>query len=322
MQYIFIVNSNCHKKRKKTLEKALSELSVDIRNKTTVEYTHYAGHAGELAANYAEKYGSECIIFACGGDGTVHEVANALAFRQSPMAVIPIGTGNDFAKTIYSKELMKKPVTILKRLDEPNIRPVDLLRIDSYDVMGNHLPMWSRYSLNIASLGLDTLVQAKAKQLVAKHPKSLFFRNNAYMIAAISCLLNGWHFTMDYSIELANGEMVEKKGLSYSLVSICNGRYYGGGFCPAPGADVSDGLLEVCIVDHLSRFSAMSKLLKYKKGKHIGEKAFTCYQSTSGIFSSVDSNLQAQGNYDGEDFFGHKIRYEVIPNAIRMAIFS
>lgn len=322
MQYIFIVNSNCHKKRKKALEKAISELPADYRNKSKIEYTHHPGHAEELAVTYAEKYGSECIIFACGGDGTVHEIANALAFRHSPMGVIPMGTGNDFAKTIYSKDTLKKPLSVLKKLSEPNIRSVDLLRIDSYDVMGNHIPMWSRYSLNIASMGLDTLVQAKAKQIVAKHPKSLFFRNRAYMFAAISCLLNGWHFTMDYSIELANGEMVEKKGLSYTLVSICNGRYYGGGFCPAPQADISDGLLEVCIVDNLSKASALSKLLKYKKGKHVGEKEFTCYQSTSGIFSSLDSNLQMQGNYDGEDFFGHKVRYEVIPNAIRMATFS
>lgn len=322
MQYVFIVNSNCHKKRKKALEKAIAELPNDVRNKTNIEYTHYSGHAGELAVNYAEKYGSECIIFACGGDGTVHEVANALAFRHSPMGVIPIGTGNDFAKTIYTKAQCKKLPLILGKLTEPVIQSIDLLRIDSYDVMGNHIPMWSRYSLNIASIGLDTLVQSKAKNIVAKHPKSLFFRNNAYMLAAISCLLHGWHFTMDYSIELANGEMVEKKGLSYSLVSICNGRYYGGGFCPAPHAQIADGLLEVCIVDHLSKGKAITKLMKYKKGKHLDEPAFTCYQSTSGIFSSLDSNLQMQGNYDGEDFFGHKVRYEVVPNAIRLATFS
>ena len=171
-------------------------------------------------------------------------------------------------------------------------------------------------------MGLDTQVQAKAKSIVAKHPKSLFFRNNAYSMAAISCMKNGWRFAMDYSIELENGEMIEKKGVKYSLVSICNGRFYGGGFCPAPQAQIDDGVLDVCIVEHMSRLAAFRKLLLYKKGKHSGKKGFTFYRSTSGIFSSLDSNLQMQGNYDGEDFFGHKVRYEVVPKAIQLAFFS
>ena len=50
---------------------------------------------------------------------------------------------------------------------------------------------------------------------------------------------------MDYKIELENGEMIEKKGMDYSLVSICNGRFYGGGFCPAPDASIDDGVLDV-----------------------------------------------------------------------------
>ena len=322
MQYIFIVNSNIHKRRKKALEKAVAALPPDLRHRSKIFYTEHASHAEELAVTNSEKYGSECIIFACGGDGTVHEIANALAFRNSPMAVIPLGTGNDFARTLYPKELYKNPLDVLKRLEHPMIHPIDLLRIDSYDYLGNHLPSWSRYSLNIASMGLDTLVQAKAKRIVAKHPKSLFFRNNAYSFAAISCLLNGWRFKMDYKIELENGEMIEKKGMDYSLVSICNGRFYGGGFCPAPDASIDDGVLDVCIVEHMSKAKAFSQLMRYKKGKHIGQKGFTFYRSTSGIFNSLNSNLQMQGNYDGEDFFGHKVRYEVIPAAIQMAFFT
>lgn len=322
MQYIFIVNSNIHKKRKRALEKAVAALPSDLRNKSKIVYTEHSDHAEELAVSFSDRYGSECIIFACGGDGTVHEIANALAFRNSPMAVIPLGTGNDFARTVYPKEIYKNPLSILSKLEQPMIKPIDLLRIDSYDLMGNHLPFWSRYSLNIASMGLDTQVQSKAKAIVAKHPKSLFFRNNAYSMAAISCLLNGWRYAMDYSIELENGEMIEKKGVPYSLVSICNGRFYGGGFCPAPQASIEDGVLDICVVDHMSRSKAFSRLLQYKKGKHIGKKGFTTYRSTSGIFSSLDSNLQMQGNYDGEDFFGHKIRYEVVPKAIQLAFFS
>ena len=320
MRYIFIVNSNIHSGKIHALNRAIAALPEDIWR--IVEFTEHENHAEQLATYYSEKYGADCIIFACGGDGTVHEVANALAFRNSPMAVLPLGTGNDFARTIYDPEIYKKPLSILKYLNTPNIRPIDMLRIDSYDALGNHLPIWSRYSLNIASMGFDTLVQAKAKLIVAKHPKSRFYRNNAYSLAAVSCLLAGWRYKMDYSIELENGEIVEKKNVRYSLASICNGRYYGGGFCPAPDAQIDDGVLNVCIVDHMSRMQAFSQLMKYKKGKHVGQPGFTFYRSTSGIFSSLDSNFQLQGNYNGEDFFGHKVRYEIVPKAIQLATFT
>lgn len=322
MQYVFIVNANIHKKRKKAFDKAIAELPYDVRSKTEVAYTEYENHAESLAVTYSERYGSECIIFACGGDGTVHEVANALAFRTSPMGIIALGTCNDFARSVYPPEFIKNPLLILKCLENPVIQPIDLLRIDSYDALGNHLPIWSHYSLNIASMGLDTLVQAKAKALVAKHPKSMFLRSNAYSIAAVSCLLSGWRYKMDFSIELESGEIVEKKNMKYSLISICNGRYYGGGFCPAPSASIKDGVLDVCLVDDMSKGKALSQLLKYKKGRHVGQPGFTTYRSTSGILSSLDSNFQLQGNYDGEDFFGHKIRYEIVPSAIRFASFS
>lgn len=321
MKYIFIVNANIHKKRRKAFDRAIQRLHSDIRKRSIVEYTQYEHHAEQLAVEYSEKYGSECIIFAVGGDGTVHEIANALAFRNSPMGVIPLGTGNDFARSVYPKELYKKPLSLLDYVEQVNIKPIDLLRIDSYDALGNHLPIWSRYSLNIASMGLDTLVQAKAKLMVAKHPKSMFIRNNAYSFAAVSCLMAGWRYKMDYSIELEDGEIIEKKGVPYSLVSICNGRYYGGGFNPAPQAWIDDGVLDVCLVDHMSRTKAFTQLLKYKKGKHVGQPGFSMFRSTSGIFSSLDSNFQLQGNYDGEDFFGHKIRYEVVPQAIQFASF-
>ncbi|MBR3058136.1 MAG: hypothetical protein IKG93_09270 [Clostridiales bacterium] len=321
MQYVFIVNANIHKKQRKAFEKTILSFPKDLRSKTIVKFTRYEHHAEKLAIAFSERYGSECIIFACGGDGTVHEIANALAFRSSPMGVIPLGTCNDFVRTLYSAEACKNPLSILKRLESPEIRPVDMLRIDSYDALGNHLPIWSRYSLNIASMGLDTLVQAKAKQMVAKHPKSMFYRKNAYSLAAVSCLLAGWRYKMDYAIELENGEIMEKKNVRYSLVSICNGRYYGGGFCPAPNAEIDDGVLDVCLVDHMTRTKAFSQLLKYKKGHHVGQPGFTMYRSTSGIFSSLDSNFQLQGNYDGEDFFGHKIRYEIVPKAIRIAVY-
>ena len=65
-------------------------------------YTEFAGHASEVAGKAAKEDG--LLVIACGGDGTIHEVANSLAESKTPMAVIPLGTGNDFTRSVMNDE--------------------------------------------------------------------------------------------------------------------------------------------------------------------------------------------------------------------------
>lgn len=322
MHYIFLLNYFANRKKAADLEKAILEFSAGNSKNIEICRTEYPGHAKELAAQFADRYRSEAIIFACGGDGTVHEVANALAFGQTPMAVLPMGTGNDFARSVLPKEYCDHPSLLISKIDQYEIKPVDLIRVDCFDSTATFLPDISRYSVNITSFGLDTKVNDTAKRMIQKTKRNGLIRKNAYTLAILKCFIQGWKFNMRYSFELSGKKESADGELNYCLSCICNGSYYGNGFCPAPQAKIDDGVLEVCLVEDLPRRKAIPLVGKYKKGMHFGHPKVHSYQVTSGVISSPDSQSKIRGNYDGEDFSAHQVRFEVIPGALPFAFFS
>ena len=215
---------------------------------------------------------------------------------------------------------MKVPVLrdSLEKLDSFKPRKIDLIRVDSYDVMGNHLPMWSRYCVNVASIGLDTRVQAEAKAMVLAKPKSQYVRKTAYIKAALRSIKGNRSSNFSYKLELDSGETYESKSSVNTLISICNGRFYGDGFWPAPQAKLDDGIIDVCAIDDVTFGRAVNLIAKYRFGKHIGKEGINSFKTTSGIITSTDPSYQLQGNYDGEDFYGHRIRFEVCPEALTL----
>lgn len=318
MRYAFIINSKCNPKKLRQLEDSIAMLDDDLRARIDLRYTYYPGHATELATEYSEQHRDKVTIVACGGDGTVHEVVNALAYRSTPMAIIPIGTGNDFARTIYSKQYLKKPCSIITKLDSAKKYAIDLVRVDSYDVLGNHLPMWSEYYANVASVGVDTQVQLQAKNIV-RAKDTAFNRKTAYIQAIFKKFKQFAAFPMSYNLEVVGEDVNEvSTGEEFMLISMCNARYYGGGFNPAPSASIRDGVVNVCAVEKVSKLQIIYLLLLYRLGLHEKNPHFRTFKATSGIITCDDSSFQLQGNYDGEDFFGHRMRFEVFPESLNL----
>ncbi|MBP5262034.1 MAG: hypothetical protein J6Z43_07915 [Clostridiales bacterium] len=316
-QYIFIISGRADHRSIRTLETALAAISAEVRTHFEFRYTEYPGHAGDIAREVSEKYGGRVTVVSCGGDGTINEVCNSLAFTNTPLICLPFGTGNDLSKSIYG---LKTPNlrSSLETLDSYKPRKIDLIRIDSYDAMGNHLPMWSRYCVNVASIGLDTRVQAAAKSMVLAKPKSRFVRKTAYPRAAFSSIMGQRASDFSYELELESGERFRSASSSNTLISICNGKFYGDGFCPAPKAKLDDGIADVCAVDDVPFLKAVNLIVKYRFGKHEGKPGINMFRTTSGIITSSDPSYQLQGNFDGEDFYGHRIRFEVFPDALIM----
>ena len=316
-RYIFIISGHAEQKSLKRLEAALAAIPSDIRTHFEFRYTEYPGHSGDIAREVSEKYGARVTVVSCGGDGTINEVCNSLAFTNTPLICLPFGTGNDLSKTIYGKKTPELKKSLMA-LDTYKPRKIDLIRIDSYDAMGNHLPMWSRYCVNVASVGLDTKVQSAAKMKVQANPNSAHVRRTAYFKSALTAIAGDRRSNFSYKLELSTGETYESESGVNTLISICNGKFYGDGFCPAPDALLDDGIIDVCAVDDVSFGRAVSLLMKYRKGRHEGKQGIHMFKTTSGIITSNDPSYQLQGNYDGEDFFGHRIRFEVFPDALKM----
>ena len=324
MRYILIINSRNNTTNLKMLEDAIQRVSTDhpdLRSRMELRYTEYPGHAANVALEADEKYEGSVAVVSCGGDGTIHEIANTLAFRRTPLITVPFGTGNDFIKTVNPSWKKWKIDDYLLNLDNVVCKPIDLIKVDSFDLMGNFIPGWSAYINNIASIGLDTIVQADAKAMVAAKD-TRFTRKTAYARSAVSDLFGNRANKFTYELELESGETITGDTDTYTLISICNGKYYGSGFMPAPDARLDDGLADVCVVDCVNTVRATDLIMKYRFGKHVGKEGIHMYKATSGVITSCDPSLQLFGNYDGEDFFGNRIRFEVASKALNVGFFS
>lgn len=321
MRYVFILNYFADKKKLAAVNPEIEALRARHPDRVETHITEYPGHAGVLARAYSEKYGSEVVILSCGGDGTLHEISNALVGTDTPMAVIPMGTANDFARAAVPPAGYAHPELLVRKIDDVDFEPIDVMRVECLDEKGEPLPDGTKYSINITSFGIDTLVQATAKRIVASVRKSRLIRKNAYSLAVVYSLIHGWDYRMRYALTLENGSSVTGE-VSYALAAVSNGRYYGNGFNPSPAGVLNDGILEACIIEDMPLIRVLPLVPKYKKGTHMPHKKILSYRITSCVLTSTRDKEVLLGNYEGEDFSGSSVRITVVPGAVRLASFS
>lgn len=323
MHYAFLLNFFADKKCLAKVKDAIRELEERLGSEFVhVHTTEYAGHAGELAAEYSARFGGDVLVVACGGDGTVHEVSSALAFTGTPMAVLPMGTGNDFARSVLPEAYYSQPEQVISRIERHQIKPIDMMKVVCFDASGNPIADMCGYSVNITSFGLDTLVQFEAKKITRAARRLRLIRRNAYSLAVFICFIRGWDFHMKYSFVLADGSGTAEGETDYILSGICNGQYYGNGFHPAPGAVLDDGILDACIVEDIPIRKALPLIPKYKKGTHLPHPNIRTFRITGAVISAENEKHPLQGNYEGEDFCADKVAIEIKPKALQFAFFS
>lgn len=271
MKYIFIVNPESGKKKGLQAGKAIEEYCKNLNIDYKIIYTYRPGDAEYIAGNYSTL--DECIIYSVGGDGTLNEVVNGLAFSSAKLGVIPVGSGNDFYKTIM----------------ESSNQTIDLGRVNG------------RFFINIASLGIDAEIAKSANEQKEKNiPSNLIYVSS---IAKNLFKFKGIKLQIDSS----------KKDLT--ILTICNGRYYGGGFKIAPNAELSDGLLDIYEVERLGKVKTLKLLTKLLQGTHELDNSVTMYRTNK---ISVDSNYRLICNVDGEILEGTNFNFLIEKDAIHL----
>ena len=304
--YRFIINPTAGKHRSEAVERAIEARFAASGGSRIFEIhrTERPGHATEIARAIGERDGSKAVIFACGGDGTVNEVVNGLAGTGAALGVLPCGTGNDFVRTVYETRDFEG---ILARIDDHAYRFIDAARFND------------QLFVNVASLGFDTIVGLKAKALVAKAP---WIGGISYGIAAVAGLTGQHSFPMELDIEVDSGDGTSTRVVRtepFTLMAVCNGAYYGGGFHPAPIADAADGLLNICVVRKLGALKILALIPRYAAGTHMENPAVTMYKVRKGVIRKVGEKLAV--NCDGESSYEDAISFEVLPGSIRLAVF-
>lgn len=311
MKFVFIVNPIAGNDDKKKIFSRIKSTFRQLDDEMIIEKTHCRGDAQRIATEYSQKYGNKCVIVSCGGDGTVHEIANGLAHTPTPLMVLPLGTGNDFAKKIYgTKSINVENVIKAFGLYNGKIR-YDVKPIDLIDYNGEKC-------INVMSYGLDTKVETIGRRIADKFP---FIGHQAYNIAIIPSIMSSIKYKVNIDIDCidrdGNEFKMHEEPLNYTLLAICNASYYGGGYCPAPDSKLDDGLLNYALCEAINVMQVLPLIPKYSDGKvdnlnHLE----TGYMTRGRIWSTDGSNLL--GNCDGENFEYSEVIFEVDKKALNL----
>ncbi|MBE5800664.1 MAG: diacylglycerol kinase family lipid kinase [Clostridiales bacterium] len=222
-----IVNPAAGNGRAKVIAEEVTRYLTEKNIEHTMVYTEHPDHATELAKDAAAR-GIETVV-ALGGDGTVTEVARGLAHTGTALGIIPSGTGNDFIKAINIPRSWRDAVDFI--LTHP-AREV------------NTGTMNDRFFMNACGAGFDVMVLDYSIE-AKKHCSGIW----PYFYGIIRAIKNYKPFRMH--VEVGDDLVLDGE---YMLCSIANGQYIGGGIPIARQADVTDGLLDVLVVDAVPRW--------------------------------------------------------------------
>jgi YegS/Rv2252/BmrU family lipid kinase len=223
--------------------------------------TTRAGEERELAERAARE--GYDVVVGVGGDGTWSNVADGLVSSDRAnvaLGVLPSGTGNDFGRNLgFDPADAAEAVAVLAA---GALRVVDVGRVESPSAADGAPERWeSRYFLNVVGFGFDVAVIDAAAG-------ARFLRGALlYKVTALQQL-----FRFDgFRCALAGDGAGEREG-RHLMLTVSNGRYFGGGFPIAPHADVSDGRLHACRIADAGPLTRLRLFNLAERGRHVGSE--------------------------------------------------
>ena len=291
MKHLFIINPAAgSKNRTEEYSEIIHKICRARKVKYEIRVSTAPGECARIAREAAET-GSPLRIYACGGDGTLNEVvAGAAGHDNAAVTVFSGGSGNDFVKLFDDPRAFFD----LHRLMDADEVTFDLIRCNE-DI-----------ALNICSVGLDARIGTDVsnyKRLPLLHG----FR--AYAASTVVNVIRG--IAEHYVVEV-NGETIDGE---QTMICVCNGRYYGGGFNPVPQADPSDGKLDVLLVKKVTRAQVPGVIGKYKDGRYAELPHLVRHLKTDAIKITCDKPTPI--NLDGELRMAQTVEMKVAEEKIR-----
>jgi len=244
---------------------AAAGLTVDVHATTCAE------DVGRISAEVVAS-GADAVAL-IGGDGTVHLGAQVLAKSGMPFGVIPAGTGNDFARGIGVP--LKDPAAAADLIVAGKTRTVDLAVAEG------------KFITTVVAGGFDSLVNKRANAM--SWPKG----NSRYTVATLAELRT--FSPLEYVVTV-DDEVIETKAM---LVAVGTGPTYGGGLQICAGAEIDDGLLDITIIEPVSRLTLLQLFPKLSKGTHVGHPRVRALRGRSVRIESAGITAYADGEILG-----------------------
>ena len=285
---LFIVNPISGTADKKRIVSLIPRYLDDGRFDVRVAYTRYPGHAADLAG--AAVHAGTDVVAAVGGDGTVNEVARSLVHSRTALGIIPCGSGNGLARHLY---IPMNPEGAMQVLADCRIRSLD------YGII-NGTPFFCT-----CGVGFDAFVSSK------------FARSGRRGLLSYieNTLKEGLTYHPDtYDVEIDG----EKKQFKAFLIACANASQYGNNVYIAPHASMSDGLMDVTVMEPFNVIEAPQIAIQLFNKTITQNSKIRCFKCRE-----VNIHRKAPGviHFDGDPKEeGCDINVRVVPKDIRIVV--
>ncbi|MDR1778173.1 MAG: hypothetical protein LBR14_00190 [Clostridiales Family XIII bacterium] len=312
MKHIFLINPAAGKGKAADLIpqilQAVKGESVDYE----IHRTMNAYDAQKYVRERCERDAEPMRFYACGGDGTVNEVVNGLyGFPQAEIAVVPVGSGNDFVRNFDNREAF---LDIGRQL-AGSASPVDVIRYELLDPdtgeEGRGVPR-TGVALNMYNMGFDAQVATKAGEI-----KGPVLKGSLAYFAGVGIILARMK-PVTLSVRVDGQDLGEA---DYLLAGVANGRFSGGGFDGMPLANIRDGKMDVILVRNVTRRFFLSIVKKYHDGQHMDEPKlkgilyhYPCEEAE--FIPATDMQMVI----DGEPARVGGVRFRVEPGSVMLSV--
>ena len=252
-------------------------------------------------------------IIACGGDGTISEVANGIlnSGKDVELGILPSGTGGDFRRTL---EIPSQSRTAARILRTGRSRRIDVGRVSFVAENGEET---TRYFLGVASCGLSTKVIERVK----REGSNWLPTNTPHWLGGRASFAAS---LVQTAMRSQATEIVVKLDESHerhlSVVNFCvaNARYFGGGMKIAPSAKLGDGKFDVVSVGDLSALKIMTSAPRLYLGSHLSMSEVSHTLAKKVIVRGSSRNKEVALEIDGELPGRLPATFQIVPQALRV----
>jgi diacylglycerol kinase (ATP) len=238
------------------------------------------------------------LVVAAGGDGTINEVVSGLAgnFEQARLGVLPLGTGNDLARTLA---LPLDAQEAFRLLTSGSVRTLDVMRVETASN--------TMYGLNVAAGGFT----GQMNELMTDDLKATW-GPLAYLRGAVGVLPN----LTDYETFVTWDDGAEERVTALNII-VANGRTAAGGFMVAPTANPEDGLLDVVIVQSGSLVDLAGVAARLLAGNYV-DSDLVLHRQVRQVRVAARPGMWF--NVDGELITKDPVTFTVLPRTLQMVV--
>jgi YegS/Rv2252/BmrU family lipid kinase len=297
-------------------ENRWAQIASDLRahfGAFQVAFTKKQGDGISLARRGAAQ--GRKFIIACGGDGTINEVANGILESDNAgeieLGVLPSGTGGDFRRTLGMPTGAREAA---KGLQTGETKKIDVGRVTFLNHAGAET---SRYFLNVASFGLSAAIieRVKTKNKFDWLPHDLLRGKATFAFSTLQEVLD-LNFTT-VRVKIDEGE---EKTLNTINFAVANSRYFGGGMKIAPDAQLNDGFFDIVNIGDMRTAKILLNAYTLYNGSHLNLEEVRHINARRVEVKPADSKEEIRLETDGELPGKLPAVFEIVPAALKVRV--